>query len=100
LEELRLKFVGCAEAFSSETPVSEVMQDNEVIAQAREVQATYEQELLNIPGVVGVGIGLEQGEVVLKVFLEEMTAQLAQALPGKLEGFSVVPEVTGKFVAF
>ena len=101
LKKLKVEMVGCAASQQVEAESEdEVVQRNEVIAQAIEVKALYEEQLLNAPGVVGVGIGLEDGEVVIKVFLEEMTPELKRVLPNTLEGFTVVPEVTGKFIAY
>ena len=88
------------EAILDEIPIGAiVVKDNKVIGQAMQVKERHEEELLNLPGVVGVGIGLSEGDVVIKVFLEEMTPELERVLPNTLEGFTVVPEVTGKFIA-
>lgn len=99
-QELRVESVGCREPIALEPPEGEVVQRHEAIAQAMEVKGRNEKQLLSLPGVVGVGIGSAEGEVVIKVFLEEMTLELERELPTMLEGFKVVPEVTGKFIAY
>jgi hypothetical protein len=95
-QKLKVKPVGCPGG----TVAGEMVQRDERIAQAIQVKARHEEQLLNVPGVVGVGIGLSKGQVVIKVFLEEMTPELMQRLPDTLDGFSVVPEVTGKIIAY
>jgi hypothetical protein len=61
------------------------------------VMEIYQDELMEIPGVVGVGIGQSEttGEKIISVFVDEMTPELQDLLPTELEGFEVKPEVTG-----
>jgi hypothetical protein len=61
------------------------------------VMETYQDELMEIPGVVGVGIGQSEatGERLISVFVDEMTPELQDLLPTELEGFEVKPQVTG-----
>jgi hypothetical protein len=99
-QKLKVKPVGCPGAAVEGEVAGEMVQRDERIAQAIQVKNRHEEQLLNVPGVVGVGIGLSKSQVVIKVFLEEMTSELAQRLPDTLDGFSVVPEVTGKFIAY
>jgi hypothetical protein len=99
-QKLKVKPVGCPGAGAEGALTGEMVQRDERIAQAIQVKARHEEQLLNVPGVVGVGIGLSKGQVVIKVFLEEMTPELMQKLPDTLDGFSVVPEVTGKIIAY
>jgi len=99
-QELKVESVGCREPIALESPQGEVVQRHEAIAQAMEVKGRYEKQLLSLPGVVGVGIGLSEGQVVIKVFLEEMTPGVERVLPHMLEGYRVLPEVTGKFIAY
>jgi hypothetical protein len=60
------------------------------------VLADHQKELMAIPGVVGVYVGvLEDGRTpCLKVMLAEQTKN--RAIPGELEGYPVVTEVTGE----
>jgi hypothetical protein len=61
------------------------------------VMETYQDELMEIPGVVGVGIGQSEttGEQLISVFVDQMTPELQDLLPTELEGFEVKPQVTG-----
>lgn len=61
----------------------------------RAIQEKYEDQLMSVPGVVGVGIGECDGEPCLKVFVEEKTPDLEGQIPVQLEGFTVEIEVTG-----
>ena len=60
-----------------------------------EVKDRHEEELLSIPGVVGVGISSRDGEPVIVVYLESDSPEISTAVPPELEGFQVVSEVTG-----
>ena len=99
-QKLKIEPIGCSEATAQDLPGDETVQRNEMIGQALNVKSRHEDQLLNLPGVVGVGVGREAGEMVIKVFLEKMTSSLKQALPNTLDGFKVVPEVTGEIIAY
>lgn len=60
------------------------------------VLADHDKELLAIPGVAGVYVGLlPDGKTqCLKVMLEHRVS--ASAIPRTLEGYRVMPEITGK----
>ncbi len=55
---------------------------------------------LLIDGVVGVGIGEHEGAPCIKIFSDNKEADLQKKIPGKLSGFPVIIEFTGKFQAF
>lgn len=63
-----------------------------------DVLRAHDKELLAIPGVVGVYVGvLEDGKTpCLKVMLARASAETERALPKTLEGYPVVVEVTGE----
>jgi len=63
-----------------------------------EVLRAHDQELLAIPGVVGVYVGaLDDGKTpCLKVMLAQKSPETERAIPKMLEGYPVVIEVTGK----
>ena len=65
-----------------------------------QVQSRYQDELLEIAGVVGVGIGAVKGEKVIKVLVAKRTPKLERKIPTKLEGFLVIIEETGEIRAF
>jgi hypothetical protein len=62
------------------------------------VLAEHDKRLMAMPGVVGVYVGLlDDGKTpCLKVMLRQPDKKLEQSLPRMLEGYRVVPEVTGE----
>ena len=82
-----------------EVEVDSVLDDDEV-DNALQIMKENEAQLLASPKVVGMGVGLAEGEVVIKVYLEEETYEAIKALPYALDGFRVVPEVTGKIIPY
>ena len=62
------------------------------------VLADHDKELLAIPGVVGVYVGLtaDQKTSCLKVMLARQDPNLERQIPRELEGYPVVTEVTGE----
>lgn len=62
------------------------------------VLADHDNELLAIPGVVGVYVGLMKDDKTpcLKVMLTRKDAGLERRVPRTLEGHPVVTEVTGE----
>ena len=62
------------------------------------VLADHDQELLAIPGVVGIYVGLSPDEKTqcLKVMLARKDSSLKCRIPRTLEGYSVLTEVTGE----
>jgi len=70
------------------------------IAQVSAVQARHENRLFAIPGIHAIGIGLDGGEMVLKVYGTNLTPEIAKALPQRLDGVRVVfRESGGEFKA-
>ena len=63
-----------------------------------EVLRAHDKELLALPGVVGVYVGvLPDGKTAcLKVMLAQKSAETERAIPKGLEGYPVVIEVTGE----
>lgn len=86
------------------------MSQEDRIAQATAVQTRYEDMLLRLPNVVGVGVGLiyqggsPTGEVGLVVMVERKlpAAQLASAerIPPELDGVRVDVQEVGAISAF
>ena len=62
------------------------------------VLRAHDKELLGVPGVVGVYVGLlDDGKTpCLKVMLARKSAETERAIPKNIEGFPVVIEVTGE----
>jgi len=65
----------------------------------RAVLERHRAELLAVDGVVGVGVGEEDGEQVLKVLVNERLPEHAEKIPPVLEDFRVVIVETGSFHA-
>ena len=61
------------------------------------VMEIHQDELMEVPGVVGIGIGQSEttGQRFISVLVDEMTPELQALLPTELEGFEVKPQVTG-----
>jgi hypothetical protein len=61
----------------------------------------HREELMRLPGVVGVGIGQDEttGEPIIVVLMAEPAPDLEKALPQKLDGYSVKPRVVGEIKA-
>lgn len=61
-----------------------------------EVIAVHDDELLAIPGVVGVAEGERAGEPCILVLVIAATPELARGIPASLGGYPVVIEETGE----
>jgi hypothetical protein len=66
------------------------------------VLAAHDKELLAIPDVVGVYVGLleDRRTLCLKVMLARKNPETERKIPKVIEGYPVVTEVTGKVRAF
>ena len=62
-----------------------------------EVQEAFTEEWMDLPGVVGTGIGLCQDQPCIKVFVAGPIQQLEERIPNEIEGHRVVLEQTGRF---
>ena len=62
------------------------------------VLADHDRELLALPGVVGVYVGLlkDNRTPCLKVMLKQENPDVERSIPRSLEGHPVVTEVTGE----
>jgi hypothetical protein len=60
-----------------------------------EVLAAHTDSLMALPGVVGTAIGLCENERCIKVLLSDSNPATKSRIPGRLEGYRVVVEVTG-----
>jgi hypothetical protein len=64
------------------------------------VKAASEQSLMAIPGVMGVGIGLNgDRQPCIKVYVDRQSASAVNQIPKTIEGYSVEVEVRGTFRA-
>ena len=64
-----------------------------------QVLEAHTDEWMDIPGVVGTGIGEVEGRPCIKVFLSGETPGLAEKIPSSLDGHRVVLEVIGELRA-
>jgi len=91
------------------TPLSDEEREAQ-FARASEVQAKVAEDLMNLPHVVGVGIGIAQkdgvytGEIAVVVMVDEKlpSAQLADEdlIPTEIDGIRIDVQQTGGFGAF
>ncbi len=66
----------------------------------KDVKAKYEAQLLQVPGVVSVGIGRdESGQPVIVIGLESSNPETESKLPKRLEGYPVRVHTVGKIVS-
>ena len=66
----------------------------------REVLKRHTDELMGMPGVVGVAEGESQGRPCIKVFVIKTTPELEKKIPRDLEGYKIKIEETGKVKAY
>ena len=75
-------------------------EEPQVSPSIQEVTARHAEELMAIPGVVSVGIGLgEDGVAVIVVGLDRESSAAQDAVPETLDGFTVRTEIVGRFRA-
>lgn len=65
----------------------------------QEVLQEHTERWMGTAGVVGTAIGESEGRPCIKVFVAEKTEELAEKIPGSLEGHRVIVEETGEFRA-
>jgi len=65
----------------------------------REVLRRHTDELMALPGVVGVAEGKYRGKPCLKVFVLNKTGELLRQIPEAIEGFLLKIEETDEFRA-
>jgi len=61
-----------------------------------DVIQTHAEELLEIPGVVGVAQGAREGESVVQILVERRTPELMAKLPRSLGGYPVLVVQAGE----
>ena len=64
-----------------------------------EVQEAFTREWMDLPGVVGTGIGLCEGQPCIKVYVTGPIPPLEDRIPNEVEGHRVTLEQTGQFQA-
>jgi hypothetical protein len=61
---------------------------------------SHRDRLLAVPGVVGVGLGLQSGQKVIVVMTERPAREVKGRLPAQIEGTTVVIQETGPVRAY
>lgn len=100
-----MKIVGCAPPVAEAEDANALTLAHPAVIRAAAIQSRYEEALMSIPGVIGVGIGLAKpgsSELALVVYTVKGTrvAEAANILPERLDGMPVRKKITGEFVAF
>ncbi|HJX08878.1 MAG TPA: hypothetical protein VJ733_00060 [Candidatus Binatia bacterium] len=77
--------------------------DPAAVAAVTKVKERHEGRLMNIPGVVGGGVGLSErviGRPAIEIYVKEATPQLKRTLPISLDGVEVKVVETGEIFAY
>ena len=103
LSTLLLVLVGsaCACASNQGEDRGDSVESEEVpertIATIQEVQEAHTPEWMQLPGVVGTGIGRCEGEPCIRIFLSRPSPETEAAIGDRVEGHRIEFEVTGRF---
>ncbi|MBI4528884.1 MAG: hypothetical protein HY695_34235 [Deltaproteobacteria bacterium] len=77
--------------------------DPAAVDAVRRVKEKHEGRLMNIPGVVGVGVGLSEAQLekpVIEVYVKSASDQVRRSVPASLEGVAVKIVETGEIRAY
>ena len=66
----------------------------------KEVLKRHTDELMAVPGVVGIAEGLSQGKPCIKVFVVDRNSELLRRIPETIDGFLIQIEESGEFKSF
>ena len=64
-----------------------------------DVLKEHTDDLMSVPGVVGTGQGLCDGQPCINVFVIKKTSELEENIPQRLESYPVMVEETGEIHA-
>ena len=98
-----LVWIGCTDNRADLTSPADLgpnilVVDQVALSHAIRVQKAHTDEMFEIAGVVGTGVGLaENGRLVVRVFVQ--TSEAVAGVPGSREGVTFVPQITGEFFA-
>ncbi len=98
LSAFGVTIVGSASsAAEKQSTHEELTMNNPEVVAATAVQERYQDALMEIPGVAGVGTGQseETAQPIVEVYLEQATIELEQTIPQALESIPVKIVVTG-----
>ena len=81
-------------------PAIVMSEDSKMPNSIKDVKAQHEKRLLQLPGVVTVGIGQDKsGNPAIIVGLERPDPETESQLPTRLEGYPVVVRIVGRIKA-
>jgi hypothetical protein len=81
-------------------PAMVLCKDKDMNRSIQQVKAKHENRLMEIPGVVSVGIGKDKsGNMAIIVGVDRPRSDTAAQLPRQLDGYPVVVEVVGSIKA-
>ncbi len=81
-------------------PAIAMSEDSKMPNSIKDVKTQHEERLLQLPGVVTVGIGQdENGNPAIIVGLERPDPETESQLPTRLEGYPVVVRIVGRIKA-
>lgn len=74
----------------------------ERVEELKEIQARHEDGIMDIPGVVGIGIGLTEdgADLAFIVYVEKVTSSVKVKVPSHVEGVPVRMIESGIFKAY
>ena len=82
------------------TPLLALGDDRDMTSSIQEVKKQHETLLLDMPGVVSVGIGLDSnGQQAIIVGLDGPRPETEAKIPAVLEGFPVITQIVGSIKA-
>ncbi len=58
--------------------------------EAKRVLRTVENELMTVPGVIGVGVGESKGRPCINVYVHQWNEELDEEIPAEVKGVPVV----------
>ena len=66
-----------------------------------EVRSAWEKRLMDIPGVMGIGVGLtkDRSQVCIKVYVSREDSKQVEQIPKQIEGYPVEVEIRKPFKA-
>ena len=81
-------------------PSIALCEESDMPASIKDVKSRHEASLLQLPGVVSVGVGLdEKGNQAIIVGLTSRDPDTESKIPPRLEGYPVVIRIVGKIKA-
>jgi hypothetical protein len=100
ISSMSLIFVGiCAASCLGEIIDDHPAKTKAITLSIEEAIKEHSEELMSVPGVVGVGQGLCDNNPCIKVYIIKRTSELVKKIPDLLEGYEVSIEITGEIRA-